>query len=57
MIFDVKFTFGSVIRPSSNTCKNTVSTSGWAFSISSSKTMAFGFFLSWLVRFPPSSYP
>ena len=36
----------SVIRPSSNTCNNTLKTSGCAFSISSNKTTEYGFLLT-----------
>ena len=47
----------SVIRPSSNTCNNTLKTSGWAFSTSSNKTTEYGFLRTASVSWPPSSYP
>ena len=47
----------SVIRPSSRTCNNTLKTSGWAFSISSNKTILYGFRRTASVNWPPSSYP
>ena len=47
----------SVRKPSSKTCNNMLKISGWAFSISSSKTTAYGFLLIFSVSCPPSSYP
>ena len=47
----------SVILPSSNTCNNTLNTSGWAFSISSKSTTEYGFLRTASVSWPPSSYP
>ena len=47
----------SVMCPSSNTCKSKLKISGCAFSISSSKTIAYGFLLTFSVSCPPSSYP
>ena len=47
----------SVILPSSSTCKSTLNTSGWAFSISSNNTTEYGFLLTASVSWPPSSYP
>ena len=45
----------SVIRPSSNTCNNTLNTSGCAFSTSSNKTTEYGFLRTASVSCPPSS--
>jgi len=42
---------------SSNSCSMMVSTSGWALSISSNSTMAFGQAFSCFVSWPPSSWP
>ena len=47
----------SVKKPSSKTCRSILKISGWAFSISSSKTTAYGFLLIFSVNWPPSSYP
>ena len=47
----------SVIRPSSNTCRSTLNTSGWAFSISSNNTTLYGLRRTASVSWPPSSYP
>jgi len=47
----------SVIRPSSNTCNNTLNTSGCAFSISSNSTTEYGLRRTASVSCPPSSYP
>ena len=47
----------SVMKPSSRICSNILNTSGCAFSISSSKTTAYGFLLTFSVSCPPSSYP
>ena len=47
----------SVIRPSSNTCKRTLNTSGCAFSTSSNSTTEYGFLRTASVSWPPSSYP
>ena len=45
----------SVKRPSSNTCSKILKTSGWAFSISSNKTMVYGLRRTASVNWPPSS--
>ena len=47
----------SVTLPSSNTCNNTLNTSGCAFSISSNNITEYGFLLTASVNCPPSSYP
>ena len=49
--------FESVARPSSKICNNKFNTSGCAFSISSNKTILYGFLLTASVNCPPSSYP
>ena len=45
----------SVRRPSSSTCKSTLNTSAWAFSISSSKITLYGWRRTASVSWPPSS--
>ncbi len=45
----------SVMRPSSNTCKSTLNTSGCAFSTSSKSTTEYGFLRTASVSCPPSS--
>ena len=47
----------SVSRPSSSTCRRTLNTSWWAFSISSSSTTLYGRRRTASVSWPPSSYP
>ena len=47
----------SVMKPSSRIWSNILKTSGWAFSISSSRTTEYGFLLTFSVSCPPSSYP
>mmetsp|Transcript_31311 Transcript_31311/g.73250 ORF Transcript_31311/g.73250 Transcript_31311/m.73250 type:complete len:614 (-) Transcript_31311:1067-2908(-) len=47
----------SVMRPSSSTCRSTLNTSGWAFSISSNSTTLYGLLLTASLSCPPSSYP
>ena len=49
--------FESVKCPSSNTCNKILNTSGWAFSISSSKITAYGRWRIFSVNWPPSSKP
>ena len=45
----------SVSRPSSITCSSTLKTSGWAFSISSSRSTEYGRRRTASVSWPPSS--
>ncbi len=47
----------SVSRPSSITCRSTFQTSGWAFSISSSRITEYGRRRTGSVSWPPSPYP
>ena len=47
----------SVRRPSSSSCSSTLKTSGWAFSISSSSSTAYGRRRTASVSWPPSSNP
>jgi hypothetical protein len=49
--------FESVRRPSSSICSITLNTSGWAFSISSKSTTAYGLRRTASVSWPPSSKP